>query len=871
MVATLTFLPFILNGSITTLTSLDFLGFGLPPGSPSLGELLLQGKAQPAGALARPYRLRRHRADAVAPDLHRRSGARRLRSAKDVLSMTETPLLSVQRSLRRLPPGRAATCSRSIGSRSTSAGRDGGARRRIRLGQVGHGAVGPEAPALPVGASIRPARSCSRARDLIAASEDEMRHVRGNDITMVFQEPMTSLNPLHTIERQVGEILEAAPGHVATAARARARSSCSTWSASAMPESRLDAYPHQLSGGQRQRVMIAMALANEPDLLIADEPTTALDVTVQAQILKLLAELQGQARHGDAVHHPRSRHRAQDRRPGLRDAKGEIVEHGPVAEVFANPQHAYTQQLLAAEPKGRADPVRSGRADRRRAPRPIKVWFPIKRGFLRRTVGHVKAVDGVSIARARGRDARRRRRSPARARPRSAWRCCGSISSDGPIVYSSAREIDGLRSAPDAAAAQARCRSSSRTRTARCRPRMSVAEIVEEGLMVQEPRPELRRARRASSRGRCTRSGSIPRRRTAIRTSSPAASASASPSRARWCWSRDSSCSTSRPRRSTCRCRRRSSICCATCSGGDNLAYLFISHDLKVVRALANDVDRHAERQGRRRGAGRADLRRAADRLHARPVRRRLQARNGRCGHRPRMSRTSEPMHSHAHHDHHHSHAHHDGAHHGPHHGHGHSHAPEPGHGRAFVIGIALNLGFVAVEAGYGSSAGSMALLSDAGHNLSDVLGLAIAWGAALLARRGRTERFTYGLRSGSILAALLNALLLLVAVGGIAWEAVRRLLEPGPGGRSDSHGRGRNRYPGERRHCAALHARQPRRPQHSRSLSPHGRRRGDLARSRGRGRADPMDRADLDRSGDQPCDRGRNRLGNVGSSPPSP
>jgi cobalt-zinc-cadmium efflux system protein len=131
-------------------------------------------------------------------------------------------------------------------------------------------------------------------------------------------------------------------------------------------------------------------------------------------------------------------------------------------------------------------------------------------------------------------------------------------------------------------------------------------------------------------------------------------------------------------------------------------------------------------------------------------------------------------MHSHAHHDHHHDNDHHE------HRGH-HAHGPVPGHGRAFALGIVLNLGFVAIEAGYGLLADSMALLSDAGHNLSDVLGLAIAWGAALLARRGHTERFTYGLRSGSILAALFNALLLLTAVGGIAWESARRLLEPAP------------------------------------------------------------------------------------------
>ena len=130
-----------------------------------------------------------------------------------------------------------------------------------------------------------------------------MRDVRGNDITIIFQEPMTSLNPLHTIEKQIGEILLLHSGITGAAARERT-SSCLTQVGIPDPESRLGSYPHQLSGGQRQRVMIAMALANEPDLLIADEPTTALDVTVQAQILQLLKELQHAARHGDAVHHP---------------------------------------------------------------------------------------------------------------------------------------------------------------------------------------------------------------------------------------------------------------------------------------------------------------------------------------------------------------------------------------------------------------------------------------------------------------------------------------------------------------------------------------------------------------------------------------
>jgi microcin C transport system ATP-binding protein len=160
--------------------------------------------------------------------------------------------------------------------------------------------------------------------------------------------------------------------------------------------SRLDAYPHQLSGGQRQRVMIAMALANEPELLIADEPTTALDVTVQAQILKLLKELQG--RLGMAMlfitHDLGIVRRIADRVCVM--LKGKIVEQGPVAEIFDNPQHDYTRRLLAAEPKGRPQPVASDAATLLEAG-PMKIWFPIKSGFLRRTTGHVKAVDGITI------------------------------------------------------------------------------------------------------------------------------------------------------------------------------------------------------------------------------------------------------------------------------------------------------------------------------------------------------------------------------------------------------------------------------------------------------------------------------------------
>jgi microcin C transport system ATP-binding protein len=232
-------------------------------------------------------------------------------------------------------------------------------------------------------------------QDLLQAGEDALRNVRGNDITMVFQEPMTSLNPLHTIARQIGEILLIHKGLTGEPARARTLELLNEVGIRDA-ESRLDAYPHQLSGGQRQRVMIAMALANEPKLLIADEPTTALDVTVQAQILRLLKEIQ--TRRGMAMlfitHDLNIVRRLADRVCVM--LKGRVVEEGPVREVFGAPQHAYTQRLLAAEPKGEPAPVADGAPVVVEAG-PVKVWFPIKRGFFRRTVGHVKAVDGVSL------------------------------------------------------------------------------------------------------------------------------------------------------------------------------------------------------------------------------------------------------------------------------------------------------------------------------------------------------------------------------------------------------------------------------------------------------------------------------------------
>ncbi|MCB1363887.1 MAG: ABC transporter ATP-binding protein [Rhodobacteraceae bacterium] len=233
-------------------------------------------------------------------------------------------------------------------------------------------------------------------RQMIGASDDLLRDVRGNDISFIFQEPMTSLNPLHTIERQLTESLALHQGLVGNAARSRilellARTGIRD------PETRLGAYPHQLSGGQRQRVMIAMALANKPDILIADEPTTALDVTIQAQILDLLAELQRTENMGllFITHDLGIVRRIADKVCVMKD--GEIVETGPTEAIFSDPQHPYTRKLLAAEQRGEPDPVHDDAEEIVRTDH-LKVWFPIQKGFLKRTVGHVKAVNDASIS-----------------------------------------------------------------------------------------------------------------------------------------------------------------------------------------------------------------------------------------------------------------------------------------------------------------------------------------------------------------------------------------------------------------------------------------------------------------------------------------
>ncbi len=239
-----------------------------------------------------------------------------------------------------------------------------------------------------------------RPVELMGAPEPALRKIRGDRIAMIFQEPMTSLNPLHTVERQIAETLRLHKHMAVSAARERVLDLLRKVGLRD-PEKRIQAYPHELSGGQRQRVMIAMALANEPDLLIADEPTTALDVTIQAQILELLKRLQQE--FGMAMlwitHDLGIVRRISDRVYVMQ--KGDVVEHGPTADLFASPKHPYTQRLVNAEPAGRPAPVPADAAPILDATE-LKVHFPIRAGFLRRVVDHVRAVDGVSFTIRRG-------------------------------------------------------------------------------------------------------------------------------------------------------------------------------------------------------------------------------------------------------------------------------------------------------------------------------------------------------------------------------------------------------------------------------------------------------------------------------------
>ena len=336
---------------------------------------------------------------------------------------------------------------------------------------------------LPYPAASHPSGSIRfKGRELLKLSENEMRGIRGANISIIFQEPMTSLNPLHTIEQQIGEMLLLHRRMSGAAVRARIIELL-TQVGIPDPASRLSAYPHQLSGGQRQRVMIAMALANEPDLLIADEPTTALDVTVQAQILKLLADIR--SRLGMSMlfitHDLGIVRRIADVVCVMN--KGKIVEQGPVEQVFASPQHPYTRDLLAAEPKPDPAPPRPEQPVVMKSDN-LKVWFPIKRGLFRKVVGHIKAVDGVSIAIRKGETLGVVGESGS-GKTTLGLALLRLISSDGPIVFLG-KDIQGLRF-KEIRPFRRDMQIVFQDPFGSLSPRMSVGDIVAEGLLVHQP------------------------------------------------------------------------------------------------------------------------------------------------------------------------------------------------------------------------------------------------------------------------------------------------------------------------------------------------------------------------------------------------
>jgi microcin C transport system ATP-binding protein len=310
--------------------------------------------------------------------------------------------------------------------------------------------------------------------------QSDLRKIRGNEISMIFQEPMTSLNPLHTIEQQVAEAMILHQGLSGRAARARVLELLDAVGIDD-PKGRLDSYPHQLSGGQRQRVMIAMALANEPDLLIADEPTTALDVTIQAQILDLLLSLREKFNMAMLLitHDLGIVRKMADRTCVM--TGGEIVERGTTKEIFSAPKHAYTKHLLASEPKGQPPevdpdaPVILKTDD-------LKVWFPIRRGFLRKTVGYIKAVDGLDLAVQEGQTVGVVGESGS-GKTTLGLALLRLISSDGPIVYMGNR-LDGLEN-KQMRPFRREMQIVFQDPYGSLSPRLSIGQIVEEGLIVQ--------------------------------------------------------------------------------------------------------------------------------------------------------------------------------------------------------------------------------------------------------------------------------------------------------------------------------------------------------------------------------------------------
>jgi microcin C transport system ATP-binding protein len=438
---------------------------------------------------------------------------------------------------------------------------------------------------LPYPAASHPSgKILFQGADLLATDEKELRRVRGNKITMIFQEPMTSLNPLHTIEQQIVEVLTLHQGLGDRQAKARTLELLNEVGIRE-PEKRLDAYPHQLSGGQRQRVMIAMALANEPELLIADEPTTALDVTVQAQILELLAKLK--SRKGMSMlfitHDLGIVRKIADRVCVM--TKGKIVETGPTKDIFADPQHSYTRHLLAAEPKGKppaanhaAKPVMTGQD--------IKVWFPIKKGFFRRTVDNVKAVDGIDVTVRAGQTLGVVGESGS-GKTTLGLALARMISSTGTIRFNG-RDINEL-TFNAMRPLRRELQIVFQDPFGSLSPRMSVSEIIEEGLRIHEPKlsPDQRDKRIVDVLGEvgldpATRNryphefSGGQRQRIAI--------ARAMVLNPRFVMLDEPTSALDMSVQAQVVDLLRS------LQAKHDLAYLFISHDLKVIRALANDV-----------------------------------------------------------------------------------------------------------------------------------------------------------------------------------------------------------------------------------------------------------------------------------------
>jgi microcin C transport system ATP-binding protein len=335
---------------------------------------------------------------------------------------------------------------------------------------------------LPPSASHPTGEVRFEGKELLKADERSMRAIRGDRISIIFQEPMTTLNPLHTIETQVGEIIKLHRG-LSDAETKKRVIELLTKVGIRDPEKRLDSYPHQLSGGQRQRVMIAIALANEPDLLIADEPTTALDVTIQAQILELLKSLQSEM--GMAmllITHDLGIVRRMAERVYVMQ-NGLIVENGKTQDIFENPQHSYTKHLLAAEPKG-APPKTDLTGPVIVETENLKVWFPIKRGLLKRTVDYVKAVDGLSMKLRAGETLGVVGESGS-GKTTLGLALLRLISSEGPIAYIGKR-IDSF-SNKDMRPLRKEMQIVFQDPYGSLSPRLTVGQIIEEGLLIQQP------------------------------------------------------------------------------------------------------------------------------------------------------------------------------------------------------------------------------------------------------------------------------------------------------------------------------------------------------------------------------------------------